>query len=184
MRVRSAGGLLLAPLLSLASNAAESLDTSLGSNRTEIFLKSLFWPEPDGGREVAVTIIRDGIFGLAAVVGVAALLGLRASRWPAVIMSALLALLHLPWVIWNYEPNRPGDLPPDWVFEYVPWYSFGRYAALVWIVVLAAAALFALTDRRDDSTTRVVTTDHTAPATTTVPATPAGFGPPPATGAS
>lgn len=161
MRVRSAGGLLLAPLLSLMALALEDNNIVYGSNRAEAFLKGLFWPEPDGFRETMVVLIRDGVFGLAGLVGLLALLGLRGTRWPAAVMSAVLAVLYLPWLIWDFDVRTFRHLPPDWVVKYLPWYQVGRYVALLWILVLMAAVVFAMAERR---ATAVVTTDTTATA--------------------
>jgi hypothetical protein len=152
--------LLLAPLLSLMANALEDSNVVFGSNRVEAFVKGLFWPEPDGARETIVVLVRDGIFGLAALVGVFALLGLRASRWPVALISAVLAVLYLPWLIWDFDVRTFRHLPPDWVVKYLPWYQVGRYVALLWILVLLAAVVFALAER---PATTVVTTDATAP---------------------
>ena len=149
MRARSAGGLLLAPLLSLMANALEDSNIVFGSNRVEAFVKGLFWPEPDGLRETVVVLVHDGIFVVAAVVGVAALLGVRAARWPVAVMSAALAVLHLPWLIWDYDVRTFRRLPPEWVLDYLPWYQVGRYVALLWILVLLAAVAFAVSGREE-----------------------------------
>ncbi len=107
MRIRAAGGLLLAPVLYPVAVTLDQLGSRVSDENLERALRYLFW-------------------------------------------TGAIALGLVPWVI--YDVRGLGDLPPRWVADYQLWYPMGRYAALLWILVLVAAALLAATDfaRRPD----------------------------------
>ncbi len=143
MRIRAAGGLLFAPVLYPVALTLEQLGSRVGDENLERALRFLFWTGA-GAERVPMVLVRDGLFAAAVVVGVLAIFGVRLTRLVLPLVAAAIALGLVPWLF--YDVRGTGDFPPRWVLDYQLWYPMGRFAALLWILVLAVSALLAATD--------------------------------------
>lgn len=155
MRVRAAGALLLAPVLSIVDSVLNFFTTfERGSftDKTERVLRALAWvPEgTDDAEPIAQAVARDVVLLVVVVVALIGMAGLRSGRVLVPIAAIGLAVLYLPSVIWSpFDPSsdRP---PPEWVRDDLPWFLFGRAPAVLWIVVLVIVALLAATSRAQE----------------------------------
>lgn len=154
MRVRAAGALLLAPVLSIVDSALAFFTDRRGSftDQAEEVLRALFWIRAgaEGSQPVAQAVARDVVFLVIIVVALVGMAGLRSGRVLVPLAAVGLAVLYLPSVIWPVNDRTPDRFPPDWVFDYQPWFLVGRAQAVLWILVLLITALLAATSRNPD----------------------------------
>jgi hypothetical protein len=146
--VRGAGGLLigvvLQPILTVLNNPAAVVDDGI----VEAF-RRVFWV-PGGYSPPADTAAFFVLRGLLVFGGLAlgalAVVGVRPVRFPLALLSAVLAVGILPWVVWPYDPVQFRDVPPDWILDHPLWFLSTRGAALLYIALLVAAVVLAVTD--------------------------------------
>ncbi len=149
MRVRAAGALLLAPLLSVIDTQLGRFTYERGSfgDQAESVLRALFWIRDgaEGSQPVLQAVTRDAVFLVVVVVALVGMSGLRAGRVLVALAAVGLAVLYVPSLIWPV--GSFDQAPPDWVREYQPWFLVGRAQAVLWIGVLLLTALLAATSR-------------------------------------
>jgi hypothetical protein len=154
MRVRAAGALLLAPVLSIVDSVLDRFTYQRGSfaDQAEGVLRALLWvPEgADGSQPVVQAVARDVVLLVVVVVALIGMAGLRAGRVLVPLAAIGLAVLYLPSVIWPVFDPSFDRFPPDWVRDYQPWFFVDRASAVMWIVVLVIVALLAATSRAQE----------------------------------
>jgi hypothetical protein len=147
VQVRGAGGLLVGvciqPLLRVFD---------IGAYDDGVFdaFRNFFW-FPSGatppGDTVPFLLLRAALVFGGLVLGVLGVAGLRAVRFPIVVVSVLLVVGILPWAIWLFDARTYQDPPPDWVLEHPLWWTSSREMALTFLGMLVATIVLALRDR-------------------------------------
>lgn len=149
MRIRAAGGLLMAVLLYPLARELDLTGARAGLGDT---LRNLLWFRGDvDGKELFSVLMRDGLLVGGAVVALCAIAGFPWSRYLVPLTALAIAACSLPTLIYDLVNFSAGSDPPRWVIEYRLWFVMGRWTTGLWLLVLGAAAVLAVSDPKPRS---------------------------------